>query len=113
MGRPKNTPESAEFNRLWKLYADIPPNTRALYRGLILEAARLKVLCDELYEDIRVNGKFEDWVKGGEVYQRERDASKSYRDANRLYQSIIKDLETKLPDKVVKHDLFSKLEFDD
>ena len=112
MGRPKKNKEEEEFVRLWGLYSDIPGNTRELYRGLILEAARLKVLCDELWADIKANGKFEEWIKAGESYQRERDASKSYRDANRLYQSIIKDLEAKLPPKTEKTDSFAKLDDD-
>ena len=110
MTKAKNDKEQAEFCRLMNLYADLPENTKELYRGLIEEAARLKVLCNELWEDINENGKFETWVKAGESYERERDASKSYRDANRLYQSIIKDLESKLPTKTEKTNLFAKLD---
>lgn len=112
MKTKKSAKERKEFKRLWELYAEIAGNTRELYRGLIEEAARLKVLCDELWSDIQENGKFEDWQKGDVVYQRERDASKSYRDANRLYQSIIKDLETKLPPKSEKTG-FAKIDEDD
>ena len=110
--KPQLSAEDIEFNRLWDLYSYIPENTRELYRGVIREAARLKILCDELWDDINKNGKFEEWVKAGEAYQRERDASKSYRDANRLYQSIIKDLESKLPAKTEKPKAFSKLDDD-
>lgn len=91
------------------LYSDLPENTRELYKGMIGEAARLKILCDELWADICENGKFEEWIKAGEAYERERDASKAYRDANRLYQAIIKDLESKLPTKSDKSGLFAKL----
>lgn len=111
--KPQKSKEDLEFDRLWELYSIIPSNTRELYRHLIREAARLKVLCDELWEDIQKNGKFEEWIKAGEAYTRERDASKSYRDANRLYQSIIKDLESKLPAKSDKPKPFAKLDDDE
>ena len=58
------------------------------------------------------NGKFEDWEKGGVVYERERECSKAYRDTDRLYQSIIKTLDDKLPKKENKTG-FSKIDDDE
>ena len=72
----------------------------------------MKILCDDLWADIQKNGKFESWIKAGEEYERERDASKAYRDANRLYQAIMKQLDDKLPAKEEKSG-FRKLVDDD
>lgn len=112
MAKSKNIDsESQERERLLKLFDGMPDNKKAALLGIITEAARLKVLCNDLWLDIQKNGKFETWIKAGEEYERERDASKAYRDANRLYQSIMKELESKLPEK--KNSGFGKLGDDD
>lgn len=98
-----------EYERLTKLYSDLPESSKEFFDGLFHEAARLRVLCDEYFEDIQKNGKFEDWEKGGVVYERERECSKAYRDTDRLYQSIIKTLDDKLPKKESKTG-FSKID---
>ena len=104
--------EGQEKTRLLKLFDGVPANKLEALSGIIAEAARLKVLCDDLWADIQENGKFELWIKAGEEYQRERDASKAYRDANRLYQAIMKQLDDKLPAKEDKTG-FKKLDLDD
>lgn len=110
--RTKNDPEQTEYQRLLGLFEGIPQNKIESLDGILHEAARLKCLCNDLWEDLKKNGKFEVWIKAGEEYERERDASKAYRDANRLYQSIMKEIDSKLPAKEKKTG-FDKLDDDD
>lgn len=110
--RTNKTKVKKEYERLSRIYSELPESTREFFDGLFHEAARLRVLCDEYFEDIQKNGKFEPYERGGMTYERERECSKAYRDTDRLYQALIKTLDDKLPKEETKSG-FSKIDDDD
>ena len=94
----KMTEEQKEVRRLTGIYKGLPPKQFALAQGLIAEAARLRVRCNSLWNDLQENGEVELFSQGDqEPYERERPASRIYTAANKSYQSIIKQLNDMIP----------------
>ena len=94
----KKTEEQKEIKRLTEIYKGLPPKQFALAVGLIAEAARLRVRCNMLWQDLQENGEVELFSQGDqEPYERERPASRIYTAANKSYQSIIKQLNDMIP----------------
>lgn len=91
--------EKKEIKRLTEIYTTLPPKQFALAQGLIAEAARLRVRCDALWEDLQENGEVEMFSQSENTdpYERERPASRIYTAANKAYQSIIKQLNDMIP----------------
>ena len=90
--------EKTEVKRLREIYKGLPPKQFALAQGLIAEAARLRVRCDMLWNDLQEKGEVELFSQGDqEPYERERPASRIYTAANKSYQSIIKQLNEMIP----------------
>lgn len=91
--------EEREKVRLFTVYSGLPANKKAVAEGLIVEAARLRVLLDELFEDIRENGATELFTQSEKTapYEKERPAAKLYATYNKNYQSIIKQLNDLTP----------------
>jgi len=89
---------AAEIERLTAIYQELPPKQFALAQGLIAEAARLRVRCNKLWEDLQENGEVELFSQGDQdPYERERPSSRIYTAANKSYQSIIKQLNDMIP----------------
>lgn len=89
---------AAEIERLNAIYQELPPKQFALAQGLIAEAARLRVRCNKLWEDLQENGEVELFSQGDQdPYERERPSSRIYTAANKSYQSIIKQLNDMIP----------------
>ena len=94
----KKSEEQLEIDRLTEIYKGLPPKQFALAQGLIAEAARLRVRCNSLWEDLQDKGEVELFAQGDqEPYERERPASRIYTAANKSYQSIIKQLNDMIP----------------
>ena len=94
----KKSEEQLEISRLTEIYKGLPPKQFALAQGLIAEAARLRVRCNDLWEDLQEKGEVELFAQGDqEPYERERPASRIYTAANKSYQSIIKQLNDMIP----------------
>ena len=93
-GRPAKVTENTEIRRLTEIYKGLPPKQFALAQGLIQEAARLRVRCDALWKDIQEHGETEMFQQSDKVppYSKERPEAKQYKDFNKNYQSIIKQL---------------------
>jgi hypothetical protein len=92
---------AAEIERLTAIYQELPPKQFALAQGLIAEAARLRVRCNKLWEDLQENGEVELFSQGDQdPYERERPSSRIYTAANKSYQSIIKQLNDMIPKDV-------------
>ena len=90
--------EQLEISRLTEIYKGLPPKQFALAQGLIAEAARLRVRCNALWEDLQEKGEVELFSQGDQdPYERERPASRIYTAANKSYQSIIKQLNDMIP----------------
>ena len=89
-----------EKNRLNRLFKEIPPNKKRAVEGLIIQAARLRVLLDEMWVDISENGDYEMFSQSDkqEPYERERPIAKLYNSRDISYQRIIKQLTDLLPE---------------
>lgn len=83
-----------EKNRLMKLFVNIPDNKKKAVQGLIIQAARLRILLDEMWEDIAENGDYEMFSQSDrqEPYERERPVAKLYNARDGSYQRVIKQL---------------------
>ena len=89
-----------EITRLKRIYKDIPPNDKAIVDGLIIQAARLRVSLDIMWEDISINGDTEMFTQSEKTdpYERERPVARLFNSRDKNYQTIIKQLNDKLPD---------------
>lgn len=97
----KNKRVKKEYNRLKKLYNDIPPEKLKLVDGLIIQAARLRVNLDDNWEDISENGDYELFSQSPQTdpYERERPVARLYNNRDQSYQRIIKQLTDLLPEE--------------
>lgn len=91
--------EKSEIKRLSEIYRNLPQNQRKVAEGLIVEAARLRVRLDYLWNDLQENGETEPFTqsKDTEPYARERPQSRTYTATNKSYQAIIKQLSDLCP----------------
>lgn len=91
--------EKNEIDRLTEIYKTLPPKQFALAQGLIIEAARLRARCDQLWEDLQLNGEVEAFSQSADLepYERERPSSRIYTATNKSYQTIIKQLNDMIP----------------
>lgn len=93
----------SERQRLKRLYKQMEPSKMTLATGLIERAAFMRVECEDLEEDLRVNGWTEPFqqAKGMEPYDRARPQGQAYQSLNGNYQKIIRQLDAMLPDDAV------------
>lgn len=102
MARKKDlTPEAAEIARLEEIFEDIAPDKKRLCAGLIVQAARLRVLLDKAYADIEANGDTEMFSQSAntEPYERERPVARLFNSRDKNYQTTIKLLIDLLPER--------------
>lgn len=99
MSKSKLT-EDGEIRRLTKIYKGLPPNKFAVAQGLIVQAARLRVRLDALWEDLQQNGETELFTQSERTdpYERERPAARLFTATDKNYQAIIKQLNELTPD---------------
>lgn len=90
----KKRTEKSEINRLSRIFKALQPNQFAVAQGLIVQAARLRIRLDQLWEDIQENGETELFSQSAntEPYQRERPAARLFTATDKNYQSVIKQL---------------------
>lgn len=89
-----------EINRLNKLFKDIPTNKKNVVEGLVVQAARLRILLDSNWEDITVNGDYELFSQGEqEPYDRKRPVADLYNNRDKAYHTIVRQLVDLLPDE--------------
>lgn len=88
-----------EKNRLKRIFSNIESNQMQVVSGLITQAARLRVLLDEMWEDITNGGDYELFSQSEKVepYERERPVAKLYNSRDQSYQKVIKQLVELLP----------------
>lgn len=88
-----------EIKRLKAIFKDIDGNNKALVDGLIIQAARLRISLNLIWEDISVNGDTEEFTQSPNTpsYERERPVARLFNNRDKNYQSIIKILTEKLP----------------
>lgn len=105
----KKLTEQGELRRLKKLYEDIPDNKKELVDGLLVQAARLRVSLNNLWDDLQENGETEVFKQGNDAFKRERPESKIFTARDKNYQAIMKQLDALLPAKSQKSG-FAKLD---
>lgn len=95
-----------EKNRLNRLFKDIPPKKKKVVEGLIVQAARLRVLLNENWEDITKKGDYEMFSQSPtqDPYERKRPVAELYNSRDVSYQRIIKQLTDILPDEHINPD---------
>lgn len=88
-----------EISRLKRQYKEIPKNKMDVVQGLIVQAARLRISLDTLWEDIVENGDVEFFSQSEkmEPYERERPVARIFNTRDKNYQSIIKQLTDLMP----------------
>jgi len=88
-----------ETARLKKVFADLPQQERAVCEGLIVQAARLRVLLDDAWADIAEQGDVEMFTQSAEAppYERLRPVAQIYNTRDKNYQTIIRQLLDRLP----------------
>lgn len=88
-----------EYNRLKRLYKELPKDVLNLVDGLIWEAADLRVRLENIREDLDENGYDEMFSQSPdqEPYERERPQARRYIAMNKNYQTIMKQLGDRLP----------------
>jgi transcriptional regulator with XRE-family HTH domain len=99
-----------EKERLENIFDKIPRNELNLVEGLIIQAARLRVLLDDNWKDIIENGEYEKFKQSENqvAYDRKRPIVENYDNRDKTYQAIIKQLTELLPQNL-KTDKKSKL----
>lgn len=95
----KRITEESEIKRLTKIYKDLPENQFAVAQGLIVQAARLRVRLNQLWEEIQKHGETEMFSQSERTdpYERERPAARLFTATDKNYQSIIKQLNELIP----------------
>jgi hypothetical protein len=93
-------PIDKEIARLSALFEDIAPEKKSVCEGLIVQAARLRVMLDKAWEDIQAKGDTELFSQSPstEPYERERPVAHLFNARDKAYQTIIKTLVDMLPD---------------
>lgn len=92
----------AEITRLTRLFNDIEKNRRLLTKGLIENAAFMRISLEELREEIDKYGPIDSMSQGKYSILREHPALKSYNTLVQRYSQIIKQLTDLLPKEVQK-----------
>lgn len=102
--KTRNRKVTAEEKRLAELFVDIDDDKKKVVSGLITQAARLKILLDEMWVDISEKGDYELFSQSENQvpYERERPVAKQYNARDQSYQRIIKQLTDYLPEGSAK-----------
>ena len=101
----KETLVNREIRRLTDLFKDIDRNKRLTAKGLIEEAAFMKVTLHELKKLIDENGPIDEMPQGEYSILRESPALKSYNTMVQRYTNIINQLTNLHPKEEVKREV--------
>lgn len=93
----------SEVERLKKLFKNIPKDQLDVAEGLIIQAARLRILLDDNWKDILENGEYEKFSQSENQvpYDRKRPIVENYDNRDKTYQAITKQLTDLLPQQKV------------
>lgn len=100
--KEQNSRVAKEQKRLSSIFKDIPDSKMKVAEGLIMQAARLRILLDDAWLDIQENGDYELFTQSEHTpsYERERPVAKHFNQRDGSYQKIILQLSKMLPDDV-------------
>ncbi|OLR27618.1 hypothetical protein [Bacillus cereus] len=103
----RDTLVQKEIERLQTLFYDIPPRTLNLVEGLIVQAARLRVSLNEMWQYLSENGDYETFsqLDKTRLYERERPVARLYNTREQSYQCIMKQLTDFLPEERYKKEV--------
>lgn len=101
----KDTLVNREINRLTKLFKDIDRNKRLTAKGLIEEAAYMRITLQELKKEIDKNGPIDEMPQGDYSILREHPALKSYNTMVQRYTNIIDKLTNLHPKEEIKKEV--------
>lgn len=90
-----------EIDRLNAIYRDLPADVGALYEGLIVRAAYMRVTLEDYEQDMNERGYVEAFSQSDklEPYERGRPVVGFYNTMAKNYQTILKQLADRLPDQ--------------
>ncbi|MDK9843616.1 hypothetical protein AST00_10365 [Staphylococcus equorum] len=93
-----------EKKRLDKVFQSIPDDKKRVAQGLIVQAARMRVLLDDAWLDIQEKGDYELFTQSENAppYERERPIAKLFNSRDGAYQKIIQQLSRLLPEDIVE-----------
>lgn len=88
-----------ERERLLEIYKDIPGDKLKVAEGLIIQASRLRVMLNYMWEDIQKNGEYDMFQQSDKAppYERERPVARLYTTRDQSYQRVVKQLTDLLP----------------
>ncbi|MCE4953485.1 hypothetical protein KJC28_01060 [Staphylococcus haemolyticus] len=91
-----------EKQRLDKIFKSIPDDKKRVAQGLIVQAARMRILLDDAWSDIQEKGDYELFTQSESTpaYERERPIAKLFNSRDAAYQKIIMQLSKLLPEDV-------------
>lgn len=97
-----------EYNRLSKLYEEVPQNKRELVDGLIVNASFMRIELDDMSKTISETGATEEYKNGENQFGlKPSSVLSAYNQTLRNYTQIIDKLDKMLPVQTAKK---SKLE---
>lgn len=90
-----------EYDRLIKIFKDIPRDKMNVVDGLVTQAARLRVMLDGAWADISDGGDYEEFTQSPNTpsYERERPVAKLFNQRDAAYQKVIFQLVKLLPEE--------------
>ncbi|WP_341877603.1 hypothetical protein [Defluviitalea saccharophila] len=101
----KDTLVKREINRLTDLFKDIDRNKRLTAKGLIEEAAYMRITLQELKDEIDKHGPIDEMPQGDYSILREHPALKAYNTMVQRYTNIIDKLTNLHPKEEVKKEV--------
>ena len=101
----KDTLVNREITRLTDLFKEIERNKRLTAKGLIEEAAYMRITLQELKAEIDKNGPIDEMPQGEYSILREHPALKSYNTMVQRYTNIIDKLTNLHPKEEVKREI--------
>lgn len=101
----KSTLVNREINRLTNFFKDIDRNRRLTAKGLIEEAAYMRITLQQLKAEVDKDGPIDEMPQGDYSILREHPALKSYNTMVQRYTIIIDKLVNLHPKEEVKKDV--------
>lgn len=99
MDMSKEARVKREYTRLKKVFSGLSKDEAAVCEGLMVQAARLRVLLDDAWADISVNGDVEMFTQSENAppYERKRPVAELYNAREKNYQTAIRQLLDRMP----------------
>lgn len=103
MDMTKEARVKKEYTRLKKVFDGLPADEAAVCEGLMVQAARLRVLLDDAWSDISEKGDVEMFTQSENAppYERKRPVAELYNAREKNYQTAIRQLIDRMPQGTV------------